>query len=251
MLQNSYATALILEDDADWDVTLKQQLVEFARGIHQLQENESISKSAPYGTAWDMLWIGGCISGPSQNETRFYAIPEDPTVASAQQRLGAAGMPEPWIEKFHEDSTRFVYRAAVGCCTFGYAVTKRGAEKIIAALSVDHTDTPIDNALNDLCSGLGGRRRIECYGVNPNIIGTYKSSGSSSRDSDINNGDEGDFHEEHSWNMVYSIKRNIHRLVAGEPTVYSQWRNEELEDWQEDEINPEEFQYPKGSLVEL
>ncbi|KAJ5100192.1 CAZyme family GT25 [Penicillium angulare] len=251
VLDNSYSTALILEDDVDWDITLKQQLVEFARGLHSLQNTEKVSSSAPYGTHWDILWIGSCLSAPNQNETRFYAIPQDPTVASTRQRQGAAGIPGIWEDRFPEDSTRYVYSAETICCTFGYAVTRKGAEKIIAALSVSHIETPIDNALSDLCAGEDGRRRIDCYSTSPGLIGTYKTSGSSSRDSDINSSENGDYHEEHSWNMVYGVKRNIHRLAAGDDTVQSQWQDEDREPWQQEEIHPREFKYPEGVLVEI
>lgn len=68
VLQNSYTTALILEDDADWDVALKMQLREFARGVRLLNGEENAPKTAPYGTDWDILWIGGCASGPGQRD---------------------------------------------------------------------------------------------------------------------------------------------------------------------------------------
>lgn len=253
VIENSYSTALIMEDDADWDVSIKKQLTEFARGLHALQGKDQSSQSgfsvnAPYGTNWDVLWIGGCLGGPSSKETKFYAIPEDPTVASVRQRGGAEGVPDSWRERFSLDSTRFIFQAETGCCLYGYAVTGRGARKIIAALSVDHLEIPIDNALSDLCGGISGRRRIDCYAPSPNYIGTFRRAGPSYRDSDIETYAENDFHEEKSWNMVYSTRRNIHRLVAGEETVHSQWRHDS-ETWQKDEITVKEFQYPTGVLV--
>ena len=50
VISNDYSTALILEDDADWDVSLKSQLGEFARGLHALKGTNQVSKEAPYGT---------------------------------------------------------------------------------------------------------------------------------------------------------------------------------------------------------
>lgn len=37
MVEEGIQTALIMEDDADWDVLLKSQMVEFARGVRYLQ----------------------------------------------------------------------------------------------------------------------------------------------------------------------------------------------------------------------
>ncbi|KAJ5622704.1 hypothetical protein N7528_005936 [Penicillium herquei] len=250
VVENSFTTALIMEDDVDWDVNIKTQLIEFARGLHTVQGNKKVQPEAPYGLNWDVLWIGGCMSGPSQNETHFYAIPNDPTVASVEQRAGAAGIPEIWKEHFPEDSTRYIYRAETGCCLYGYAVTSQGAKKILAALSVDHLEIPVDNALSDLCGGVGDRHRIACYAPSPNLFGTYRRAGPSSQDSDIESYDPGHFHEERSWNMVFSTKRNIHRLVAGEETLYSQWKEAPLP-WQQADMKLGNFIYPRGLLVDL
>ncbi|KAJ5720164.1 hypothetical protein N7493_007042 [Penicillium malachiteum] len=96
IVENSFKTALIMEDDVDWDVNIKTQLMEFARGLHAVQGNKKVQPEVPCGLNLDVLWIGGCISGPSSNETHFYAIPNDPTVASVEQRAGVAGIPEIW-----------------------------------------------------------------------------------------------------------------------------------------------------------
>ncbi|CAI7631561.1 unnamed protein product [Penicillium glandicola] len=251
VISNDYSTALILEDDADWDVSLKSQLGEFARGLHTLKGTNYVSKEAPYGTDWDLLWIGGCASGPNANETSFYAIPMDPTVPRAPHRATWGGPTENWKQQYPElaeDSTRFIYRAEMGCCMFGYAVTTRGARNILSALSVDHLDKPVDDALSDLCAGSHGRRRIECWAPFPNLIGTYRKAGSASRDSDIENNSATEFHEEQAWNMVYSTRRNIRQLLAGEETVYSQWKDEDVP-WSSKAIKHREFVYPGGYLV--
>ncbi|KAJ6189226.1 hypothetical protein N7519_004134 [Penicillium mononematosum] len=244
VISNDYSTALILEDDADWDVSLKSQLEEFARGLHALKGTNHVSKEAPYGTDWDLFWIGGCASGPNANETSFYAIPMDPTVPRVHHRATWGGPTEKWKQQYPElaeDSTRFIYRAEMGCCMFGYAVTTRGARSILSALSIDHLDKPVDDALSELCAGANGRHKIECWAPFPNLIGTYRKAGSASRDSDIENNNAADFHEEQAWNMVYSTRRNIHQLVAGEET-------DEDVPWSSRAIERKEFVYPGGYL---
>ncbi|KAJ5297911.1 hypothetical protein PENANT_c012G03742 [Penicillium antarcticum] len=244
VLTNSYSTALILEDDADWDVNIKSQLQEFAHGLHSLKGSKP-TEQAPYGTDWDLLWIGGCSSGPDTNETRYYAIPEDPTVPSVKNRGTWSGPLDSWKEIFPEDSTRFVYRAREGCCTYGYAVSNRGARKILTALAIDHIEGPVDNSMSELCGGLGDRQRIECFAPFPNLIGTYRPAGPAYKDSDIQNGDQ-TMHGELSHNMVYSTRRNIHELISDQETVLSQWGTES---WSPAEIRPKEFVYPRGYLV--
>lgn len=247
ILENAYSTALIFEDDADWDVNLKSQLQEFARGLHALKGNDRVSKSAPYGTEWDILWIGGCSSAAGANETQFYVIPEDPTVPSLQRRHTWGGPLDAWKENYPEDSSRFIYRAGSGCCTFGYAVTQRGAKKILASLSLDHMEVPVDIGMSELCAGDSGRPRVECYAPFPNLVGTYRFKGPAYRNSDVVSNDDKNSQEEHAENMIYSTRRNIHRLVSGERTVFSQWGDEAA--WSPSEINLEDFSYPRGFLV--
>ncbi|KAJ5217945.1 uncharacterized protein N7498_000044 [Penicillium cinerascens] len=246
VIENDHSTALIFEDDADWDVNIKSQLREFARGLHALQSNDKVSKEAPYGTNWDVLWIGGCGTGPDKNQTRFYVIPDDPTNPPSQAQSTLGGPLRAWTEKFPQDSTRFIFRAESGLCTIGYAITRRGAQKILAALSIDHLGQPFDNALSTLCGGVGDRQRIECYAPFPQLFNTHRRAGSSSRDSQIvTNGDES-WHDEQSFALVYSTKRNIHRLVAGEETVYSQYSDMP---WSQEELYMKQFVHPKGYLV--
>lgn len=49
MIENDIQTALIIEDDTDWDISLRQQLTHFATGVNSLQNlmlpSESVSQS--------------------------------------------------------------------------------------------------------------------------------------------------------------------------------------------------------------
>ncbi|EAU38488.1 conserved hypothetical protein [Aspergillus terreus NIH2624] len=250
VVENGYGTALIMEDDADWDVSVREQLREFARGVRTLSDNPNPSKDAPYGTNWDMLWVGGCASGAADNETDIYAIPNDPTTPSVKHRGTWGGPSDGWKAKhpeLPEDSTRYIYRANMGCCLYGYAVTLEGARRILAALSVDYLDMPVDNAMSDLCAGKN-RPHLRCYAPFPNLIGTYKPAGGSSRDSDIETYDSGDYHPAMSWNMVYSTRLNIHHLVAKDDTIYSQWQETD-DPWSKKKVILGDMEYPGGFLV--
>lgn len=54
-------TALIFEADNDWDVRVKDQM----EAISAHMPNATVE--APYGTDWDMLWLGQCISSADPN----------------------------------------------------------------------------------------------------------------------------------------------------------------------------------------
>ena len=56
ILDNNLSSALIVEDDADWDVNLKTQLTQFALGSRHILNALTFSEPlSPYGDGWDML----------------------------------------------------------------------------------------------------------------------------------------------------------------------------------------------------
>ncbi|KAL4975201.1 hypothetical protein BDW66DRAFT_152186 [Aspergillus desertorum] len=235
VVENKYATALILENDADWDVSIRPQLREIARGVRELSNLQKALRKEPYGTNWDLLWIGACATLQGKNRTGLYMIPDDPTTPGLGHRGpwdGPIGPHEDWRNQHPEvsmDSTRFVYRAINGCCLYGYAVTYEGARKILAALSLERS-AEVNNSLGDLCGGKNRRQQIRCFGVYPNVIGTFKPAGPSSR------------------HRTFSTSMTEWRLLAGEETVYSQW-NTSFVPWSKGEIKPREVQYPGGYVV--
>ncbi|KAF2104799.1 hypothetical protein NA57DRAFT_71005 [Rhizodiscina lignyota] len=96
VVQENLTTALIVEDDVDWDVRIKSQLVQFARGASVLTQplrgsrpgfadpsfpnpntkveadssqfeidmadapETVVPSDSPYGDSWDVLWLGHC-----------------------------------------------------------------------------------------------------------------------------------------------------------------------------------------------
>ena len=71
MVYERISTAILFEDDADWDVNLHTQLEQFAQGSRYITSSWSGSKelkskasggdaNSPYGEDWDLLWLGHC-----------------------------------------------------------------------------------------------------------------------------------------------------------------------------------------------
>ncbi|KAK7961655.1 glycosyltransferase family 25 protein [Apiospora aurea] len=191
MVEENISSALILEDDADWDVRLKQQLMDIADGARLLtgmakqeplfQANNlpagraaaavtgddatsSVSQHSaiphsPYGDDWDLLWLGHC------GETFPERIPGHEVVdlGSARYTYYAlrddATMPPPantssWIggDLQREPRTRWVHFSGGPTCSAGYALSQSGARKVLHALSVGGSlIAQLDNAMADLC----------------------------------------------------------------------------------------------------
>ncbi len=76
-------TAMIWEDDVDWDVMVKTQMTEFARGTRHLQDAVAPMES-PYGDGWDILTVGHCgLANDVSEDQRYWVIENDPTAIPA------------------------------------------------------------------------------------------------------------------------------------------------------------------------
>ena len=58
MVRDHTSTMLVFEDDAEWDIGLRAQLLEFAKGARFVLGDTGATAGAPYGDDWDLLWIG-------------------------------------------------------------------------------------------------------------------------------------------------------------------------------------------------
>ena len=246
MLEQGLSTALILEDDVDWDVFIKLQLRQFAAGSRYIsstyskQEHEkeplvfsldgSIplpdyfdgnERDAPYGVGWDLLWLGHCGESFSPEDFERYLIVNDKTVPDYEHFVGWFE-PQAWAEH-----TRFIGPSMGPTCTFAYALSKAGAKKILYELSVNGLPGFFDNSVSDMCRDKSMGMR--CISVIPPLMVHHRGRGWVAADSDINHpsprpGDDvrtiGS-----TENIVYSVRLNLERLIMGEDPV-SQWSPE-------------------------
>lgn len=169
-------TALILEDDADWDFRLRSQLTDFARGMHYLTSNTSTTL---YGTSWDLLSIGHTgINNRPHVPQNYWVSRDDPTVIPESRRT--------WNRKpilpvsFDPNTTRTTMRIDRLTGLAAYAVSLPGASKILFDQALTPNATAIDVGISALCRD----DTLACYGAYPTIVGRYRAAGRKSRDSD-------------------------------------------------------------------
>jgi GR25 family glycosyltransferase involved in LPS biosynthesis len=232
IVADGITSALIFEDDADWDVTFKSQLEQFARGIHEISRSASTANS-PYGSDWDLLWPGHCRIGVSNKLQDFYISPEDPTVppiAYRRAKWRQTHVPEQVLQNY----TRLYFQANGGMCLTGYAVTLAGARKFLSSVSLTSQNQPVDVSMNAMCRGRL-TQPFTCYAPYPPLVGTHRAAGPQSRDSDINNV-TGEWHDMYTFDIVYSTMQNVPRLVSDSQTVTAQYldgvlRPEISRDW--------------------
>lgn len=232
IVQERLGSAIIMEDDTDWDVTIKTQLQSFALAVRALQNTYSTSPTSPYGNDWDMFWLGHC-GIECNTDIAHYLVPNDPTILPPRHFSYLRDQPP--IQR--QDDTRLTCAIKDGVCSNVYAVSYRGAQRILAALSVDpavlanevDTGAQFDVSLGRMCK----TGYIRCFAPYTALTGSSQLAGSSGKSSDIHGGDGdsgGKVEEIASWGVKYSTMMNIHRILRGEDTVHSHFDGVEVPD---------------------
>lgn len=188
---------MILEDDADWDVRIKDQLQDFAaatraltqplkgtsdsyadptypapEGQDQVREFQLLSdlpktvppRHSPYGDNWDLLWVGHCgMHLPfedSRNLPKGRVAWTDHTVPQKQYLLNLYQPND--IQEQYPDHTRVVHHSQGPVCSLGYAVSQKGARQILFEIGLKDVDNAYDVNLRKFCEDEGDRGIHRC-----------------------------------------------------------------------------------------
>ena len=218
-------SALVMEDDVDWSVYLKDQLEQVAAGTRYIGDPSSEYKNpeSPYGDDWDMLWIGHCGSS-FRDKSPHYVIENDPTVPPVHHRP-QQNTPD-FLGSGYDNSTRVVYTAGGGLCTQGYALSLRGARKLLQFYLDEQNFAPIDLGLHQICHDQS--LDFKCLAVFPTLLGSHRAVGPTNRDSDIQrwNSDAPISIREkgETFNVVHSMRMNVGNILTGGlDAVTPQW----------------------------
>ena len=163
VVQAGLDTALILEDDADWDVSIKDQMVRVGHAVRNLTGTEKYEDiDAPYGRNWDVLWIGHCAE--DWNADMESVVFAEPTVPSHDAYRGFATLSVHRLPEFH----RSVFYSHGPVCTFGYAVTRGGAVGVLNEVSGGQGEA-FDLGLLKACK----TEKLTCISVLPEVMRQY------------------------------------------------------------------------------
>ncbi|KAJ5652620.1 hypothetical protein N7507_010046 [Penicillium longicatenatum] len=146
-----------------------------------------------------------------------------------------------------EDS-RLTYTVSDSTCITAYALSYKGAQKILAALSVnpsgiaDEVDTgdQIDLVLGRMCKA----GTLRCFAPFPSLMGRYQSAGMSSKGTDqLDKEAYSHMVPASSVGIVYSTMLNIKHILKGLHTVHATWPDVKTQD-----ILPEDIHIDQGEL---
>lgn len=59
VIADDFESVLIIEDDVDWYLAIRDQMALISGAIRSFT-NALEDDLTPYGTSWDVLWIGHC-----------------------------------------------------------------------------------------------------------------------------------------------------------------------------------------------
>ncbi|KAA8913835.1 hypothetical protein TRICI_003093 [Trichomonascus ciferrii] len=145
MINEGWPSLLILEADAAWDVNIRDINYRIAEGLDELIKKFNFSEVPGTGPSehdpfniqnWDVISFGSCKDGKKHHDKNV--IIQDP-----DSPIGA----EYWGRNLTDE--RVVRKAGNMVCTNSYAVSQRGAIKLLLR-SVLYTGQPVDVAMGDM-----------------------------------------------------------------------------------------------------
>lgn len=184
-VESGLSSALILEDDVDWDIHLRyHQIPLVANAVRNLLSSSQNDANDPYEAlrrpyrpqtywgdlkSWEILYLGHC---GDYFDLKFW--PELPHEIFTDESL-------PPLQRMHPDTEdwlrevgiqhkqRMVHRSKKPLCSFAYAVTRESAQRILRELSTEeenHGTWAYDVRLLEACRDLGWK----CWSANPEMF---------------------------------------------------------------------------------
>jgi hypothetical protein len=150
-----------VEDDVDWDVSIKRQMQLVSDAVREFTYVDSLDLS-PYGHAWDILWIGHC-GEATHRDTRRLKF-DDPSVPLPANYTR-------WSKKYIDGITpgkRAVQRSINAVCSFGYALSRRGAVEVLKWAGKGENEA-YDIRLLQGCKS----KDLSCVVINPELMHHY------------------------------------------------------------------------------
>lgn len=163
-----FATTLILEDDADWDISIKQQLSRVAPLIHQVTGSNQRSGESPYGDAWDLLWFGHCYDTIPSTIPASYLDETLPSSPLYRENSGGYTL--------FPQRLRMVYMSEAPACVYAYALTYSAATKI-NQLAREFAGHPVKKHISEQYRDWCKQGILQCVTVNPELFHDHKQAG--------------------------------------------------------------------------
>lgn len=251
IVEQNITSALVLEDDIDWDIRIKSQMKDFAKASRLLVQplphttdqyldlthpqptkdqqhtdfnfNEHTTSDpvdSPYGdiSRWDLLWLGHCgCRFPRASDVNVplgrAVIPDDETVPEHQHLDMEYGNDE--LLRQYPAHTRVVSRARVNTCSLAYGISQPGARRFLYELGIHKMSDTNDMMFRYVCDGVDDRQLATCLTVQPQLFQHHRPVGPKSGFSDISDHGDGFNDQAFTRNVRWSVRLNFPKLISG------------------------------------
>ncbi|MCO5613693.1 hypothetical protein L7F22_067971 [Adiantum nelumboides] len=231
IISENIATALILEDDIDWDFRLKEILSRSIEPLnHLMRGSESIKQSRKYNKQnsrqswvqagrkadWDILRLGTCVELPHTKEAkaksvnldsvpftvfRDSSVPDIGWISRPYQKLlSTYKIPiAPQNDTSSASRFRLIQQSNYPVCLHAYAITRAGAAKLLI-----QTGKGLIDGANDLTIAVHTQEeRYRSFTFVPPVFSQWKRVGWSG------NSDNGDVDLSHERNSTSSLNPGL------------------------------------------
>jgi hypothetical protein len=121
-----------------------------------------------------------------------------------------------YLPSMYPSHTRLYHHVFIPTCSFAYAVSQRGARKILYEMSVNRYTSEYDNMLRELCDGERGREaKLTCLTTQPALFTHWRPRGMRRKESDIVVGGNEWREKGESRDIRWSVRMNLERWVRG------------------------------------
>ena len=225
VINENWSSLLILEADAVWDIHIREMMGIMSKGLNELMkmhpnttanihgreaytpESLLATEDNPYCVDnWDILSLGQCFDFDTNwEEFYIYDDPYGPKDGSFSY----------YDHPLHNQ--RVVRRSAGPICTNAYAISRKGAEKMLLRGAID-LDDPVDVIINRFTR----QGYLNVYSLEPPLFGQWEyvdGIGADEFNSEVNIPDG----EEHNENV--QVKQDIWNKVH---TAFNVWKMKPL-----------------------
>ncbi|RDA84728.1 hypothetical protein CP532_5254 [Ophiocordyceps camponoti-leonardi (nom. inval.)] len=247
IVQRNLGSALIMEDDSDWDLRIKKQFRDLALATRALvqprvvpadeEEGDELAfdklpetkppTQSPYGDDWDIIWAGHCgqVFPKSRRPKKRVIQLGDETVPQKKWLWKPFYNPVTLKEKYPEH-TRAYHHSEEAVCTLGYAVSQRGARKLLREVAMQTPVLPCDLLVRSFCEGTGGLGPGLCITTQPPLINSHWPRGPYRDQSNIRLEEPGFRKKAETRITRWSARINAGALLEGKDPIDG-WPDEE------------------------
>ena len=220
ILSDNITSAIVLESDADWDLRIHDILAPFPHAISALTDFTSWrslsslsgnppSKEMPYGLNWDIIWMGHCGSN-AVGAARIFAWNDTTVPPEDREFVFDIGLQDDQ----HIPGTRGLFEFARTTCSTGYAISRRGAERLVNYFK--DADSNLDLQLSAICTK---HADLVCLGVWPQVFTNAASASNIQHSGDGDVANVGEMRQDEipapGPAIQFSARKNGPQLAAG------------------------------------